>query len=175
MTDADVSARLAQFDRAIAEETGADAPYLALRQFCESLVGARLFTVMSIDLKAGLARRAFSSDPAAYPASGVKPIRRDAWFALISEQRQPFVANRIGDIARVFPDHALIASLGCGSVVNLPVFIGNILVGTVNVLHEEQYYTPERVSCFVAHASLPAKLAMLAAQARANHDAGRGI
>jgi hypothetical protein len=166
MTEVNVSALLAQFDRAIAEDAGPDAPYAALQRFSEALVGVRLFTVMSTDLEAGLARRAFTSDPVAYPASGVKPIRPDAWFALISEQRQPFVANSIEDIAAVFPDHELIASLGCGSVVNLPVFVGNSLMGTINILHEEGYYTPERVSRFVAHANLPAKLAMLAAGRR---------
>jgi hypothetical protein len=166
MAEAEVTALLAEFDRAIAEETDPDAPFAALQRFSAALVGVRLFTVMTTDLAAGLARRAFSSDPVAYPASGVKPIRPDAWFALISEQRQPFVANSIADIARVFPDHELIASLGCGAVVNLPVFIGNSLMGTVNILHEEGYYTPERVSRFVAYANLPAKLAMLAAGRR---------
>jgi hypothetical protein len=162
----DVTALLTEFDRAIAEETDRDAPFAALQRFSAALVGVRLFTVMTTDLAAGVARRAFSSDPVAYPASGVKPIRPDAWFALISEQRRPFIANSIADIAKVFPDHELIASLGCGSVVNLPVFVGNGLMGTVNILHEEGYYTPERVSRFVAYANLPAKLAMLAAGRR---------
>jgi GAF domain-containing protein len=160
----DLQELLARFERAIAEEAGADAPYAALQRLTEALVGVKLFTIMSVDLGAGLARRAYSSNPVAYPASGVKPIRQDAWFAVISEQRRPFIANTIEEIATVFGDHELIASLGCGSVINLPVFVAGQLLGTVNILHEPHYYTPERAARFVAHAALPAKLAMLAAE-----------
>lgn len=32
-------------------------------------------------------------------------------------------------------DRALIGSLGCGSVVNMPVFVSGRFMGTVNILH----------------------------------------
>jgi hypothetical protein len=163
MTHRDVPALLADFDRAIAEDRAADGPYQALQRFTDALVGARLFTIMTVDMQAGLARRAYTSDPLSYPASGTKPIRHDAWFTVVYDRREPFVANTIGAIAEVFGDHELIWSLGCGAVINLPVFVAGGLVGTVNILHEEQFYTPERVARFVTHASLPSKLAYLAA------------
>jgi len=40
----------------------------------------------------------------------------------------------------VFFDHELIASLGCGSILNLPVATGGRILGTLNVLHEEHWY-----------------------------------
>jgi hypothetical protein len=56
------------------------------------------------------------------------------------------VANTIEDIATVFKDHELIRSLSCGSVLNLPVVFGGGVIGTVNLLEQTGYYTPERVA-----------------------------
>jgi GAF domain-containing protein len=54
--------------------------------------------------------------------------------------------NSLDHIARVFPDHALIASLGCQSSLNLPIVVGGSVIGTINQLHEAGFYTPERVA-----------------------------
>ena len=40
----------------------------------------------------------------------------------------------------MFFDHALIASLGWGSVLNLPVVWDGRTLGTINLLHEEGWY-----------------------------------
>ena len=45
----------------------------------------------------------------------------------------------------VFPDHALIASLGLGSVVNLRVILRGEFIGTVNMLHTAGHYTDARL------------------------------
>jgi GAF domain-containing protein len=118
---------------------------------------------MSVDMAAELARRAYTSDPANYPTSGTKPIRYDSWFDIVHKQRQYFVANTIEDIAKVFPDYELINSLGCQSVVNMPVVIGGELIGTVNMLDVEGHYTPERVQMIRDVLAVPAKLAALVA------------
>ena len=74
------------------------------------------------------------------------------------------MANTIGDIAKVFPDYELINSLGCQSVVNMPVVLGGELVGTVNMLDVEGYYTPERVQLIREIVAVPAKLAAMVAR-----------
>lgn len=51
------------------------------------------------------------------------------------DRRLAFVANTLEDIAQVFPDHPIIKSLGCGAVINMPVFLAGRFMGTVNVLH----------------------------------------
>jgi hypothetical protein len=113
---------------------------------------------MFVDMTAGLARRTYSNRPAEYPVSGSKPIHRDAWFDIVHGQRRSFVANTIEDIAEVFPDHALIASLGCGSVLNLPVVLEGDLVATINLLDIAGHYTPERVASAAAELAIPARL-----------------
>ena len=72
------------------------------------------------------------------------------WTAQVLEARQTFVANTLDDIAQVFPDHPIIRSLGCGAVINMPVFLAGRFMGTVNVLHEAGYYTPARVAALQA-------------------------
>ena len=101
---------------------------------------------MTVDMRKMLARRAYTSDPANYPCSGTKPVEMNSWFEVVHPRREMFVANTLAEIAQVFPDHALIGSLGCGSVVNLPIVLGGELVATMNILDREHHYTPERVS-----------------------------
>ncbi len=151
----------ASFQSALSRATSQDQAYGALHRLAEATVGVKLFTVMTLDMQAGLALRAYSSDPQHYPATGTKPIERNAWFDVVYGQQRCFVANSIEAIAEVFPDHRLIASLGCGSVINLPVIIAGDLVATVNLLHEAGYFTEERVAKATAGLGLP-NLATLA-------------
>lgn len=157
-----LSAAFRAFDSSIAADTAPDAPWVALQDLTRTVIGAKLFTIMTVDMQAGLARREYTSNPAAYPVSGTKPVHYDDWFDLIANQRRPFIANTIADIAKVFPDHETIWSLGCGSVINIPVFVGGKLLGTVNCLDVERHYTEERVEKSEL-LGIPAKLAFLAA------------
>lgn len=159
----DIVKALAAFDAAIATTTDVDGPWKALQTLALGTVGAKLFTVMKVDWTNERSGRVFTSHPDSYPVSGTKPINRTRWFDIVHVERRPFIANTIDEIAGVFPDHETIWSLGCGSVLNWPVFIAGRLVGTVNLLHEEHFYTAERVEA-ARQLSLPAKLAFLAAQ-----------
>lgn len=154
---------IAAFDAAIATAKGADAAFAALQRLTEETVGSKLFTFMTVDMTAELARRAYTSDPANYPTSGTKPIRYDRWFDIVHTERRYFVANTIAEIATVFSDHELIDALGCQSVVNMPVVLGDELIGTVNMLDVEGHYTPERVQVIHDVLAVPAKLAALVA------------
>ena len=160
----DYADAIARFDADIAEAKRADAAFSALQALVQATVGAKLFTYMTVDMAAEVARRAYTSDPKSYPTSGTKPIRYDSWFDIVHKERRYFVANTIIDIAKVFSDHELIDSLGCQSVVNMPVVLGGELVGTVNMLDVEGYYTPERVQVIREVVAVPAKLAAMVAR-----------
>ncbi|WP_092180901.1 GAF domain-containing protein [Devosia sp. YR412] len=160
----DTTAALARFDAAIALARGADQAYAALQALVQETVGAKLFTVMEVDLQAGVARRAYTSDAVNYPGSGTKPVVYDAWFDTMQNKREYFVANTIEDIAKVLFDHELINALGCQSIVNMPVVIGDVFVGTVNMLDVAWHFTPERVEMIREVISVPAKLAVVLAR-----------
>jgi hypothetical protein len=165
MTAQDFAADLTTFDHAIANDAGPEAPWIALGTLARKVIGAKLFTTMTVDMQHELARRAYTSDPVSYPASGTKPIRYDSWFEIVHKERKSFVANTIEDIAKVFPDYELINSLGCQSVINIPVEVGGELLGTVNCLDVTNHYTPERVAASEL-LKAPARVAFLAARLR---------
>ena len=166
MTKEDPQIHLARFYIEIAKNPDLQGCWKALQTLAGSVADFRLFTVMTVDLAAGFVCRAYSSHPVDYPVSGIKPIHFDSWFEIVHKQHRPFVANTIADIAKVFPDHEKIWSLGCGSVVNLPVIIEGQLAATVNMLHEEHYYDRVRVDLIERHLTGPAQQACLAAEAR---------
>ncbi len=159
-----MSSSSVDFDQAISKAQSSVAVWEALGAFSKAVVGHKLFTVMTVDIAAGLARRAYTDDPLNYPVSGTKPIHHDQWFDIVHGKKQNFVANTIADIAKVFPDFELIRSLGCGSVVNLPVVLQGELVATINMLDAEHHYTPERVAATETMLTIPSKLCYLLAK-----------
>ena len=156
------SRALAKFDHALGAAAQPDAAFDALYELTRAIVGARLFTIMTVDMEKMLARRAYTSDPQNYPCSGTKPVEMNRWFEVVHARREMFVANTLEEIALVFPDHELIGSLGCGSVVNLPIVLGGQLVATMNTLDREHHYSAGRVSVIGTEISLPAKASLLA-------------
>ena len=138
--------------------------YDSLHAECAAL-GTRLFTVTTQDIRAGLARRAYTSHPIEYPVSGTKPLTQDGWYDFCITGRQIFVANTAPEFARYFFDHALITGLGLGSCINIPIFeaAGDVL-GTVNLLAEAHHFSPEKLGKYQGiiakhHAALVAKMA----------------
>jgi GAF domain-containing protein len=120
----------------------------ALEELFSRTLGHRLFSCSVFRMKGpeqGVAARVFSSDTLNYPISGLKDIVPNRWSDIVINRQSTFVANSVEGFADIFPDHLLIASLGLGSVVNLPVIVRGEFVGTVNVLHEAGYYTDDRL------------------------------
>ncbi|MEZ5722911.1 MAG: hydantoinase/oxoprolinase N-terminal domain-containing protein [Paracoccaceae bacterium] len=112
----------------------------------DETIGVKLFTLMEVDHAENVAWRNYTNMPEAYPVLGKKPRHQNRWSEVVDGRRETFVANSIDEIAEVFDDHELIRSLGCESVLNLPIFINGELRGALNCLHEAGYYTPERVT-----------------------------
>ncbi|MEO9459734.1 MAG: GAF domain-containing protein [Lentilitoribacter sp.] len=120
--------------------------FKALEHLVDQTIGVKLFTLMEIDTKKGVARRTYSNMPEAYPSSGEKPIQDNAWTTKVQVHHETFVANSIDEIAEVFGDYELIQSLGCESCLNLPIIVNGEAIGTLNCLHDAGRYTPERVA-----------------------------
>jgi len=118
----------------------------ALYKLTQDTVGVKLFTITINDPVAEVARRIYTNMPEAYPVSGTKPADKTDWSRQVIDEKRTFVANTIDDIAAVFPDHELIKSLGCESVINVPVVVEGEVLATINCLHEAGFYTPERVA-----------------------------
>jgi len=140
------STPLKRFETALATYASERDVGRALHALVEETVGVKLFTMTADNPEAGYVRRVYSSDETAYPILGTKPIVFDAAYEAMTKDRQTYVANSLREMEGDFPDLDLIRTLGCGSAINMPVVAGGKMLGSVNLLHEEFYYDPERVA-----------------------------
>lgn len=119
--------------------------FAQLHQQCSDL-GTILFTVTDLDPVAGVYRRAYTSHPVEYPATGTKPLERDDFYQICIAAKRPFVANTPEEFAVYFTDHALITAMGLGSAVNFPVWDrAGVVRLTVNLLAGAGHFTPDRL------------------------------
>ena len=128
-----------------ASANGAD-PFAALVSLADAIIGARLCTMMLFDRASGMACRTHTNMPDSYPVTGTKPVVANEWTATVLDLGEIFVANDIEAIAKVFPDPALIESLGCGAVINIPITVNGAVAGSLNCLDAAGHYTPSRVA-----------------------------
>ncbi|WP_246748660.1 GAF domain-containing protein [Rhizobium setariae] len=151
----------AKFVAAVAEAGGQpEKAYAALEALTKALVGVKLFTIMTSDTTDKLSERTYSNMPDVYPVSGTKPYNETHWSEITLNQKKTFVANTIEEIAEVFDDHELIKSLGCESVINVPIIVDGEVIGTLNCLHDRGFYTEEKVRAAEA-LKLPGAVCML--------------
>lgn len=114
----------------------------ALQEAMQEAIGHRLFTIMRHDRAAGTNTRLHTSDALRYPAGGTKRVVPCAWTRQLLEEGCPFIGRDAGDIRAHFADHALILSLGCESVLNIPVLWEGAVIGTINLLDRAHAYGP---------------------------------
>lgn len=158
----DATQALDRFDAAV-RAPGWTSLFPALEELFRTTLGHRLFSCSAFRMEGtgkGVAARVFSSDTINYPISGLKDIVPNRWSDIVINRQDTFVANSVAGFSDVFPDHQLIASLGLGSVVNLPVVLQGEFVGTVNILHETGYYTEQRLQG-LGRLRLPSALAFV--------------
>lgn len=130
---------------AVAAAGPAERVFRALDDQVQAEVGAIISTCTTFDMATALAWRVFTNQPEAYPLTEPKPVTPNLWTRRVLDERQVFVGNSLNDIRAVFPDHEVIRSLGCGSVVNLPVSLSGVFLGTVNLLHEPGHFSAKRL------------------------------
>jgi hypothetical protein len=112
----------------------------------DELIGSKLTTATVFDMGARRLRRVYSQNPEAYAVGGFKPIPDNKWTDTLLVRQQIYTALSIEEIAEDFFDWQLIRSLGCGSILNIPVVVGGQVIGALNLLHEAGYYTSQRLA-----------------------------
>lgn len=130
-----------------------------------SVIGHQLFTVLRYDAASGNVTRLFSNRATEYPVSGTKHKGPTPWGEQVLKRGQHFLGYNAEDIKWAFEDHALIASMGLESALNLPIRVANTTLGTVNLLHVANYYNESHLDVGTAVATLLAPVLMPQPQA----------
>lgn len=138
-------------------DRGVDVPHslAEVERMARQAPGVRLFTVLAWDDERRALHRIYSSAPSAYPLAGEKVMPRDApWIVRVVVEQLPYLGRDAGAVAEVFSDHRLIASLGCGAVVNVPVVDDGRTLGVLNLLDAEGAYDEASVPASLRLATL---------------------
>jgi hypothetical protein len=138
--DVDPWPHLALVAAALAEPGQPRPLFRALDQALGATLGHRLFTVLRYHPAAQESERLYTSQGEAYPVGGRKAVRPTPATARLFGERRPHIGRTAADIRASFADAELILSLGCESVVNLPVIFDGHVLGTLNLLHEAHWY-----------------------------------
>ena len=122
-----------------------EALFGALDAALGAVLGHGSSPLMRYHADSGESERIYTTHPREYPVGGRKAAQRHAVGRAGADGGSSRTwAGRPRTSASVFFDHALIASLGCGSVLNLPVVWDGRTLGTINLLHEEGWYDDGR-------------------------------
>ena len=117
--------------------------FRAVEALTGAAIGHRLFTIMRYDADRAEVERVHTSQPAAYPIGGRKAKKDTAWSEHVLREMKVFRANDAAGIRAAFDDHATIASLGLGAVLNIPLVLAGRCLGTMNLLHAAGWYTEQ--------------------------------
>jgi hypothetical protein len=114
--------------------------YRAVQGIAAETIGWRLFTILRHVEADQAVERLHSSDEAAYPVGGRKPLAKIGASHAALEKGEAFLAATKEDVRKAFFDHELIFSLGITAILNVPIRHAGRHLGTVNLCSEEGMY-----------------------------------
>ncbi len=158
MTRPDPAAHLAAVIAAHRDANQPDATFRAIDAALAATTGHMLFTILIHHPGLKQSERFYSNMPEAYPVGGRKPVTGSPWMQRVIDAGEPYIGRTREDIKDVFYDYELIWSLGCESVLNMPVRWQGATIGTLNLLHRAGWYDESDIAVtrLFAHLALPA-------------------
>ncbi len=119
--------------------------YRAVQQVLAARLGFGLFTLLVLTPDGQEVQRVYSTNVQAYPLAGSKRMGPTPWGDLVLTRRQGFVGCDAAAIRWAFPDHELIASLGLGCAINVPIVAMGRVLGTMNLLDAPGRYKSDDI------------------------------
>ena len=117
----------------------------SLDNILNDFIGHKLFTILKFDKINSKLERIYTSNPREYPLQGKKDVIRNFWQVQVLEMGVVYIGYNSQDIKNSFADFDLIEKLGCRSFMIIPVKSGDNIMGSVNLLHEESWYSDNDV------------------------------
>ncbi|HUN44724.1 MAG TPA: GAF domain-containing protein [Acetobacteraceae bacterium] len=151
------------FESIVAAHADPDQPSATFRAIDAALAqfpGHILFTVLVHHPALKQSERFYTNQPQAYPLGGRKPVTDSPWMQRVIHGGEPYIGRTQQDIAAHFFDHELIHSLGCDSILNMPVRWRGETMGTLNLCHCADHYDEAHLPHvrLIAQVALPALL-----------------
>jgi hypothetical protein len=125
---------------ALREHASKEALFKVLDKALADTVGHKLFTLLYVAPSGLRVKRIYTNMPKEYPVGGFKDVTATPWSAHVIDNQRPYIGYTADDIRWAFYDHELIRSLGCDSVVNMPVVYDGRVLGTMNILAGARHY-----------------------------------
>lgn len=115
--------------------------FRAVHDVAASAIGFSLFTIMSYDAQNQEVERVYTNMPDVYPVGGRKKKHGTPWAKQILLDLEPFRAETPQGIREAFDDHTVMTGMGLGSILNIPIAYDGVCIGTMNLTHQERWYT----------------------------------
>ncbi len=119
----------------------ADADWSRLAELLTTYYAGGLFTILQVDRARGLVRRAYTSEPVAYPTGGTKQLMGTQWAKQVIHEGRCYIASTLVEMEGAFADHRALLDLGCTTALNIPMRRGSEVAWTVNMLRGGAVYT----------------------------------
>ena len=82
----------------------ADADWSRLAELLTTYYAGGLFTILQVDRARGLVRRAYTSEPVAYPTGGTKQLMGTQWAKQVIHEGRCFIASTLVEMEGAFAD-----------------------------------------------------------------------
>ena len=118
----------------------ADLVWSEFERSLTEVFGQRLFTVLAYDEASSRLGRLHSNRLDINPVGGLKRVTQSRWSDQVLRRGEIFVGSTREDIKSVFSEYEVLWSIGCESVLNIPVRKHGVTLGTLNLLGEAGLY-----------------------------------
>jgi hypothetical protein len=140
---------------AIQQQGGdADSIWSEFERSLTEVFGQRLFTVLACDEASSRLGRLHSNRLDINPVGGLKRVTQSRWSDQVLRRGEIFVGSSREDIKAVFSEYEVLWSIGCESVLNIPVRKSGVTLGTMNLLGEAGLYDHADIGLALVFAQL---------------------
>ena len=127
------------------EEADRQAIYKAVEAITAETCGFVFLTTLKYNEAEQVVERLHSSNEAAYPLGGRKPLSKITASHQAMASGEAFLAGTREAVKQAFFDHELIFALGSTAIMNAPIRHAGRRLGTLNLCGEEGMYGPAEI------------------------------
>jgi hypothetical protein len=140
------------------------ATFAAIDAAVAATIGHKLFTITIQHPALNQGERFYTSRPDVYPVGGRKSASDAPLMKMIITEGKHYIGSSRADIIANFGDHDTILALGCESIVNTPLVWNGQTIGSMNTLHQANWYADTDMPTLQLFAALALPAALMIAR-----------